>query len=438
MLLWWFLLAAAAAGGTSLAQAAPAESCSEGLTRVHSRDEVVDNFKALTARFFVGQSDAYDSTMVALRTFTPRSMLLLHYVGPSGTGKTLLANLVQRSFFHRNQCHHGISVLGYRLCAPASTFESARLHLVGSKTCGVAYLDFLNEQGNQSERRVALERTIVKALKPTRTSLHHSPAIVFLDNFNRCKDECEQFLSRLVTERRLNGHSVTNVVFLITSDLSQEGLRLVPGEDRAVALARVMKVVEETWGEDSLWNDRAHVVPFAPYTDQDLGKIFDMTLREVEHEVRLNVEDALLEERDRTQRSSVRWVGRFKFSDKDRLQLMGRLYKEILSRNARAFEKIKGKFLAATVRPRPIERVLVAEHAPVESTRWEFKDLLGGLRSKFVFGKQPGLTGVEYQQDIVFRAVEDNRFVVAEVDDIAQFYRPKPPAKPQGGEDDEL
>ncbi|KAH9252220.1 hypothetical protein BASA81_009822 [Batrachochytrium salamandrivorans] len=433
MRLWWFLLAA-----TSLAQVPPPDSCSEGLTRVQSRDEVVDNFKFLTAKFFVGQSDAYDSTLVALRKFTPRSMLLLHYVGASGTGKTLLANIVQRSFFHRNQCPN-FSVFGYRLCAPTSTFETSRLHLVGTKTCGVAYLDFLNVEGDELTRRAALERTIFKALKSTRTSTHHSPAIVFLDNFNLCKHKCEQFLSKLVVERRLNGQPIANVVFLITSDLSQEGLRLVPGEDRALALKRVLQVAEETWGEDSMWNDRAHVVPFSPYTDQDLSKIFDLVLREVEHEVRLNVEQRLLEERDRTQRSSVRWVGRFKFSDKDRLLIMARLYKEILSRHARAFEKIKGKLLAATLRPQPIEQVLVSEHEPVESTQWEFKDLLGGLKSKYMFGTQPGLTGVEYQQDIVFRAVEDNRFVVAEVDDIAQFYHPKPSGKSNGDRgDDEL
>lgn len=398
------------------------DCATEGLARVYSREEYIANFRELTSQFFVGQQDAFDATLVALQRFRPKTdVLILHYVGASGTGKTLLANLVQRSFFSLKQCTGGITIFGKQFCWPGgklvNTFGGLQLHMIGTKTYGVAYADFLNTENSYVTHKQVLENTLHRALEHS-TDTAHQPTIVFLDNFNLCKLECEQLMSKITVEQRFESQELHGVVFLITSDLSQEGLRLVSGEDRVSTLQRVLQVVEDTWGEQSLWNDRAHVVPFAPYPDTDLLKIFDFAVRDVEREVKMRLEDRLEEECDMRRCTSIKWTGRFKFAEREKQAVMNKLYREITQRNARAFEKVKGKFLAAIRRPVPIEDVLITRYEPVEAETWLLKDLWRYAP----FDPKAKLLGLEYQQDIVFKSVDDARFVVVEVDDIHAFY----------------
>ena len=70
-------------------------------------DQLLEQFRFLVSEKFVGQDQAVDITLSALRRFQPNDLLLLHFVGASGTGKTHLASLVQRSFFALNRCQQG-------------------------------------------------------------------------------------------------------------------------------------------------------------------------------------------------------------------------------------------------------------------------------------------------------------------------------------------
>jgi hypothetical protein len=210
--------------------------------------------------------------------------------------------------------------------------------------------------------------------------------------------------------------SLKNCVILVTSDLSMEGLRLFPGEERSVAMQRILDVVGVTWGEDSLWNDRAFIVPFAPYSDLELVKILELTIKEFEKDLEQNIAEAL--DREKAKRNikygEVKWVGRFVFAENDKTRILDQLHREITSKSCRAFERIKGKMIAASRRPEHIENRLL-QYRPLAS-----KSDVPNTVARFAQYLVPNavFSNLEYTQNIVFKAVDDARMIVLEVDDI--------------------
>jgi len=284
--------------------------------------------------------------------------------------------------------------------------------------CGVAYADFLNTPDSDRAAKLNLERALNQALQ-TKNERDHSPVLLLLDNFNYCKGECEKLMTKVASTKRFRldnnrEANLENTVILITSDLTQEGLRLMPEDDKSTALSRILNIVHSVWGEQSLWNDRAHLVPFLPYTDQELIRILELTIEEVKDEIRQDIDEVLdlrKEEMNLNIGSTVRWVGRFKFPEQEKVKLIDAVHSEVAKQNCRAFEKIKGKLIAASRRPEAIESRFLRFKPYVRSpgSSWRVLGYLyQAMRSE----------DVQYTQNIVIKTVSDSRMVIMDVEDI--------------------
>jgi len=399
------------------------QSCRR-ISRVQ-HDQLLEQFRFLVSEKFVGQDQAVDITLSALRRFRPDDMLLLHFVGASGTGKTHLASLVQRSVFPLNRCQQGgkvgdvfCSLYNFIGLAQEDRFDTFLMQ----DLCGVGYADFLSTEDSDKAARQQLENALEQAFSSVRSGSRAVPEIIFLDNFNGCKGSCEKLMTQVVTSRKYrlkNNREVAlkNVVILVTSDLSQEGLRLFPDEDRRQALRRVLDVAAKTWGEDSLWNDLAHVVPFSPYSDLELAKILDLSVREVQAEIASRIHSILQAEKATNNiHGSVTWTGRFVLTDNEKRKLIDRLHRDIANKNCRAFEKIKSKMSAASRRPDEVEQRLVMNYRPIVTpSKGISTDVF-----RLVF-KTAKYENWEFTQNLVFKTLPGPELVEITIDDIDNY-----------------
>jgi hypothetical protein len=409
-------------------------------------NDVVPNFKEICKGRFIGQEDAFDTTINAIRKFKPeQDLLLLHFIGAAGTGKTYFVDLVRRAFFKLRQCaplaseNVGMirSMESHLLCPVYEKLNFRQQQRVKlDDACGVAYEEFQRfDLDDHAGKRLALERALEKAFSTREDPL--STVILVLENFNHCKESCEKLMTSVMTSRkhRLRDNtdiSLVNTIILVTSDLSFDGLRLLPEDTKEEALRRALDASKTVWGADSLWNDFAHIVPLIPYSDNELVKILELVIQDAQEEI----SDMIEAELKRTKQQlnikfgEVRWTGRFVFTDAAKTKLVNQLYFEILQKNARAFDKIRAKLKAATKRPEFIEDRLL-RYRPTE-TDTNVPELARKVVS--VFSTTATFRNREYTQNIVFKVVDDDRMIVLEIVDLDGYE----PNKSSDSRSDEL
>jgi hypothetical protein len=388
----------------------PDLNCSRSLQRA-PLSEVAENFRFWRQAKFFGQDLALDPTVHALRRFNVKDVLLLHFVGASGTGKTYLATLVQRSFFKIHPERRFL--FAFTPSNEEAQFELLNMH----DACGVAYCDLL-EADTEASARTLLEQTLDRAFitrEDESITVH-----ILLDNFNKCKGPCEKLMSKVVSEKRYRSpltnriYPLVNTVILVTSDLTEEGLKLAPGDDKAAALERVLASVRNTWGERSLWNDRGFLVPFLPYNVHELMEITKLTIADVQREIHERIKMELHDEakrRDLPWGSKVEWLGRFKFPVGEMARLIDKVQLEVDHQNARAFERVKGWLLQASRRPVPVEARIVNNRPVLSDMSSE-----NPLKQAWNILQKP--RHVKYYQDVVFKVVDNEHQVIIEIEDM--------------------
>ena len=174
-------------------------SCLSVAEICHNRvlEDPFSRFDKLLKRSFVGQHRAVLRTKEALsRHNFDRDLLLLHYVGPSGTGKTLLASLVAESFFDPINCSipkltRTVSQLlmplvdigrfvSLKTSGVSFPCPGKRLDSIFAQSCGVFYLPFA-----RSEDHLALLDAFLKRISEhVKSGSDESMMVLVIDEFN--------------------------------------------------------------------------------------------------------------------------------------------------------------------------------------------------------------------------------------------------------------
>ena len=129
----------------SVARAACGASSANG----RELDNVIHAFNAYVSKLFVGQTEAVSTVRSELAEFVNAPMtepLILHFVGPSGTGKSYLAEIVAKSRYRPVSCkphHEGITensmaAAGAALGAKLGLFAGLPGALAGALGGGIA------------------------------------------------------------------------------------------------------------------------------------------------------------------------------------------------------------------------------------------------------------------------------------------------------------
>jgi len=139
-------------------------------------------------------------------------------------------------------------------------------------------------------------------------------------------------------------------------------------------------------------------------------------------EISGNIQDSLAYEAEKLnlKGGEIRWTGRFLFTENDKMKVLDRLHREVSRQNCRAFEKIKGKIIAASRRPEPIE-TRILQYRPISKSSTVpdlFAKIYRLFETKVVFAN------LEYTQNIVFKAVDDTRMIIIEIDDVDGYQQP--------------
>jgi hypothetical protein len=369
-----------------------------------SAHAVVPAFNALVSRAFVGQARAVSAVRAELQDFVELDRagglagpLLLHFVGPKGTGKSLLASLVARAQFDdcdgtaaraQGMVRRVASWLASSLASwlPRLPEQLAPLSPVRAVSALGGALDGVLERscdaqapgdgrlrewwmacGVVYQQMVHIDDvTVLDAfLRDAARELQRYPrAVLVLDDFNLCGRTCAQRLKEAVQERFLRTAdgvqvSASRATIIFCSDLTDIGLALERSETYDNALAKVRDAAEQHWGKAAGLLALSTLIPFAPMSDMEVLHVISHTLAEVEHIVKMRVARSLAERASSSAEGRpLRWDGSFVCEESTKLEVLDRLHAQISRNNLRAITTEFRLALFHAVRNGP--------HGPVE------------------------------------------------------------------------
>mmetsp|Transcript_3111 Transcript_3111/g.4465 ORF Transcript_3111/g.4465 Transcript_3111/m.4465 type:complete len:429 (+) Transcript_3111:126-1412(+) len=364
------------------------------------KDEAMSMFRELTVDSFVGQIKAVKTVRDQIQDFLeipPDGPLILHLVGPSGTGKSYLSEIIALSFF--DDCDHvGSDILGFARESASSVGSLPGLNLlpdlgVGSvvraltrrrcdseakrlknwrQACGVVSTTFHDdfaaqedcENGDQECKENGYGNVVQlkEFLKIAAEELYFEPqSVLVLDDFNFCTKKCAAMLKELITTQSLVNKfgrtvSASRAVIVLCSDMTNMGLMLDPMESYEFALQRVEAAAKDYWGETSVIISRSIHVPFAPLSDIEVIKIVGTIVNQVRERVRRRI-DLFLTKKSKQSDRPYTWEGNFFCDEQTKVQIVDSLHSELEKVNARAItETFKEKLHASLKEPTKIEQ----------------------------------------------------------------------------------
>ena len=396
--------------------------CGEKSANARELDDVLPSFNKHIRRLFVGQTGAVSTARRELAEFVNAPVaepLVLHFVGPSGTGKSYLAEIIAKSRFRPVDCKpqnedlvdKGLSaagaIAGVKLGSPLGPLGMLGGAAIGALTgfvtgwgtnralehtcmdsgdlnhwlqmCGVVRIDFSHMGGGHDDGAFAAEKLAQELELAAEEVLYHPNAVLIFDDFNYCVGPCERMLREFILSHALKTRdgrvvSAKECLIILTSDLHQFGLQLEPGEVYEEALKRVEDAAREYWKRGSVFLSRAVLVPFASLSDHELLKILDMILDLTRDAVRRRVERALrLKEKSDANKidklhsvnaMQYKWLGEFQVKEDTKLAMVDRMNSASESANARAItEELRSLIRKQMKFPVPVEDALLSTRA---------------------------------------------------------------------------
>lgn len=400
-------------------------------------DKIIDHFNKEIDAKYVGQQRAVKAVRRELEekiNLEVREPVVLHFVGPSGTGKSFLAQITATSIFNPVNCapkHEGllktsssatgavalaaqVGLMANPLAAMAASVGGAALGLLTGYginslvertcvdaseldnwllTCGIVHRSF-NEAGEE-EAMVAMKSVLERAAEEL---LREPRTVVILDDFNYCIGQCEKMLKDALLHHTLTtaaGEKVStkDATIILTSDLTYLGLEIPRGESYETALEAVEAAAHEHWGKSSMILTAAHLIPFAPLSDVEIIKVVDRMISQTGDNVRLRIEQALRQEEAKRRDRSLRWTGKFVCSERTKMQIVDHMHETIERKNSRAVtEELKA-----------LIRRILREPVTVERRLLRLPQKAMGKRGS-MFAK----SGVYFDQDITLVYVRDD------------------------------
>ena len=442
---WLFVLFALLVGLTPTLSEQRCKYEGQNLRRL---DKIIDHFNREIDEKYVGQRRAVKAVRRELEekiNLETREPVVLHFVGPSGTGKSFLAQITATSIFDPVNCSpkhesllktsssatgalavaaqigvltnpvaavaasvggaalglltgYGLSNLVERTCVDGSALENWLL------TCGIVHRSF--NEGSEEDAVVAMNSVLERAAEEL---LREPRTVVILDDFNYCIGQCEKVLKdallhHTLTTRKGEKVSTKDATIILTSDLTYLGLEIPRGESYEGALEAVETAANEHWGETSIIVTAANLIPFAPLSDVEIVKVVDRMISQTADNVRFRIKQALAQEEAKNRDRSYRWTGNFVCSEHTKMQIVDHMHETIARKNSRAVtEELKA-----------LIRRILREPVPVERRLLQLPQKAMGKRGS-MFAK----SGVYYDQDITLEYTRDNhrRFIRLVLDD---------------------
>ena len=354
-----------------------------GANRLDAADMTTRFSELVERRKLVGQQDALQAVVEELGRFSERATVhvpaLIHFVGPSGTGKTTMAEMVAESVFSRN-----VSKCSPQLASRFGALAESACLLVAQRSvaienaCGI--VKFKMELFHQQDPAEAANfiREVFQAVADELEHVGHDKGVVlFVDDFNHCVGPCVVAMERALRESKIvtsagRAVSLDTSLVVLTSDLSDEGLDLVPGEPRASAREKVLAKARARWGEFSLWASRPLIVPVLPFSESEMDQLVDLMMASLERTARDMVRRAMAEFAKKTT-GEPRWSGKLTWTPATKAVIRRHVTEESGKINARAFFDLLKPALMSSLRdPVDMGKRLVACYAPLEhkDTSW--------------------------------------------------------------------
>jgi len=385
------------------------------------REEVVSRFNQQVETNFVGQSRAVRTIRellqdhaLELSSSREGGPLVVHLVGPSGTGKTFMAEIMSTSLF--DDCNTNLAAVqgharrfmdGVAKRIPSVFPEVSMVRNVFSKgkraflsrrcdelnqkleiwrqACGINYIKFhfRADDEPESEENPSDASQMRLFLEMAAKSLEEEPnSVLIFDDFNHCGRTCVSMLKELLTMHSITVSkgkqtvvSASRAVVVICSDLTNMGLNLDPDETYESALRAVEQATEEFWGKHSTVITKAHIIPFSPLTDAELLRIVENIVARAKRLVGKRISKALAEKTEKTGKNFV-WQGTFICSAAAQQRIVDKLHTKVVDKNARALtEELWESLKRSTTKPKPIESRLERFKASSDGSMYSAEEI---------------------------------------------------------------
>lgn len=367
-------------------------NCADGGNNRRRLSEVISSYNEQINEVFVGQSRAVREVRRNVESHirllnsednadrNSNTASVLHLVGPSGTGKSFLAEIVATSFFKPQKCvslkeylgdrYEGvfsalmaaygiaqIGILSNPFAAVMAGIGGAAAGLmtgVGVETalkefvctdldtwklaCGIVHVSFSEAQEDKEKNLLELTKTIDALAEEL---VHHENIILVLDDFKFCQDNCQRKLQEVLkvgTLRATDGTavSVAKVLIILTSDLTYvTDLELRRGVLYDEALKKVEDASREYWGADSFINSLGTIIPFAPLSVEEIRKVAETMLIRFEINLKRKIANIMSELSTNSEYEHM-WTGRFVCQEITKTKIIDEMHESIERRNSRA------------------------------------------------------------------------------------------------------
>eukprot|EP00924_Labyrinthula_sp_SR-Ha-C_P005753 maker-scaffold_14-snap-gene-4.49-mRNA-1 protein AED:0.00 eAED:0.00 QI:17/1/1/1/1/1/2/54/462 len=388
------------------------------LDNARNLNEIIPFFNSHIEEKYIGQYKAVSDVSYEIQTYlnqisiTETSKQLemdlqgppnikLHFVGPSGTGKSFLAQIVALSFFKQERCNRkyqelipnalltlgtmgmgasflpfisnpiGLTVgagslLGYMAMKGTETkfcFDSVEL-TSWLESCGVFQTQFV--LGNEAENLKSLNHVLddLATFLDVSQDSKALRAVLVLDDFNLCEGKCQENknLKLLVNDGYLvkEGKKIfaSRIGIFFTSDLTNMGLRLERGEEYTTALDKVTTAAKSFW-KKNLVVENMKLIPFSPLSDAEIIKIIEKVLDMTRFTIKNRIE-AQLQQQSQVDDVEYAFTGRVIFPEDAKTAVVDHLDDIIRQKNSRAVVEGFKRELIDTLRyPKPIEERLL-------------------------------------------------------------------------------